>query len=113
MACINIRDPNQRVSFQQAVELGIGRNQGLFLPETLQPLDDVPALLGMDFASRSARILAHLVGDDMEPGGGRFPKTATRWNCSTAPRWRSRISGRVSWRAVSRNFVPLQTKHAR
>jgi threonine synthase len=65
MAIINIRHPRQRVSFQQAVSLGIGRDQGLFMPETLQPIEDIQALLGMGFVSRSSRILSHLIGDDL------------------------------------------------
>jgi threonine synthase len=66
MPIINIKNPEQRVSFQQAVELGIGRDQGLFMPEFLSPLDDVPALLEMDFVTRSSRILGHLIGADLD-----------------------------------------------
>ena len=62
MSLINIKHPDQRVSFQQAVKLDIGRDQGLFMPEFLRPLDDVSALLEMDFVSRSSRILGHVIG---------------------------------------------------
>lgn len=63
---INIKHPEQRVSFQQAVISGIGRDLGLFMPEFLGPLDDVPALLDMDFISRSSRILAHIIGPALD-----------------------------------------------
>jgi threonine synthase len=58
----NIRCPEQRVSFPEAVRMGLGRDQGLFLPETLTALPDLPGLLELAFADRSARILSHLVG---------------------------------------------------
>jgi len=61
----NIKVPDQRVSFPQAVRLGIGREQGLFLPEQLQSLDDLPGLLQLPFAERSVHILSRLVGDDV------------------------------------------------
>ena len=68
MPFINIKHPQQRVTFQQAVELGIGHDQGLFMPEKLAPLEHIPQLLEMDFASRSSLILGHIIGSDM-PGG--------------------------------------------
>ena len=66
MQFINIKDPEQRVSFQQAVELGIGRNQGLFMPESLGRLDDIPTLLQMGFVERSALILGYFIGGDLD-----------------------------------------------
>jgi len=68
VAFVNIRHRDQRVTFRQAVELGIGRDQGLFMPETLELLDGLPELLEMNFPARSSRILRHLVGGDMDPG---------------------------------------------
>lgn len=65
MPFVNIKHPEQRVSFQQAVQLGLGRDQGLFMPEALPALEDVPGLLQTDFQARSARILGHLVGGDV------------------------------------------------
>jgi len=65
MPFVNIKHPEQRVSFQQAVQLGLGRDQGLFMPEALPPLEDVRGLLETDFQARSARILGHLVGGDV------------------------------------------------
>jgi threonine synthase len=61
----NIRVGAQRMDFPEAVRLGIGREQGLFLPEKIRPLPDLPGLLEQPFAQRSARILSHLVGKDV------------------------------------------------
>ena len=65
MQLVNIRHPEDRVSFRQAVLQGLGRNQGLYFPEKFEPLPDVPALLSEDFVSRSAEILHHLIGDEL------------------------------------------------
>jgi threonine synthase len=65
MHFININHPEQKVRFPQAVITGLGKGQGLFFPEHLTPLEDIPALLEMDFVERSKIILQHLVGDAM------------------------------------------------
>jgi len=65
MQFINISYPEQEVSFPQAVVTGLGKGQGLFFPETLEPLEDIPALLDMDFVDRSVVILQYLVGEAM------------------------------------------------
>jgi threonine synthase len=65
MPYINIRHPEQKVSFPEAVVTGLGKGQGLFFPEHLTKLPNIPALLEMDFVSRSAIILRHLIGDAM------------------------------------------------
>jgi threonine synthase len=65
MQLVNIRHPEDRVSFRQAVLQGLGRNQGLYFPEQFEPLPDVPALLSEGFVSRSAAILHHLIGDEL------------------------------------------------
>jgi threonine synthase len=62
----NIVCPSQRVSFPEAVKLGIGREQGLFMPESLERLQDVDDLLELGFAARSAAILSHLVGASVD-----------------------------------------------
>ena len=67
MQFINISHPEQKVSFPQAVITGLGKGQGLFFPERLAPLDNIQALLDMDFVGRSKIVLQHLVGDAM-PG---------------------------------------------
>jgi threonine synthase len=67
MQFININHPEQKVTFPQAVVTGLGKGQGLFFPEQLTPLDDIPSLLEMDFVSRSKIILQHFVGTAMAP----------------------------------------------
>ncbi|MFQ2272180.1 threonine synthase [Aeromonas enteropelogenes] len=65
MNLYNIKDKSEQVSFAQAVRQGLGREQGLFFPETLEPLADVDALLDLPLVERSARILSHLLGDEV------------------------------------------------
>jgi threonine synthase len=67
----NIRCPDQRVSFADAVRVGLGRDQGLFLPEQLLPLPKLETLLALPFAERSARILSHIVGDGVDQAAMR------------------------------------------
>ncbi|MDQ9092397.1 threonine synthase [Pseudoalteromonas haloplanktis] len=61
----NLKDDSQKVSFVEAVKTGLGRNQGVFFPESLAPIGDIDALLDMDFVSRSSKILSHLIGDEL------------------------------------------------
>lgn len=65
MQFINISHPEQKVTFPQAVITGLGKGQGLFFPEHIAPLDNIPALLELDFVDRSKIILQYLVGDAM------------------------------------------------
>ncbi|ODS14648.1 threonine synthase [Pseudoalteromonas tetraodonis] len=61
----NLKEYSQKVSFVEAVKTGLGRNQGVFFPQSLAPLSDVDALLDMDFVTRSGKILSHLIGDEL------------------------------------------------
>lgn len=61
----NLKENSQKVSFVEAVKTGLGRNQGVFFPESLAPLSDIDALLDMDFVTRSGKILSHLIGDEL------------------------------------------------
>ncbi|MDE1515144.1 threonine synthase [Vibrio sp. dsl-7] len=65
MKLYNIKQNDEQVSFGQAVRQGLGRNQGLFFPAHLPKLDDIDALLAEDFVSRSSKILAALIGDEL------------------------------------------------
>lgn len=65
MQYINIKHPEQKLSFPQAVIMGLGKDQGLFFPEQLTPLENIPALLDLDFVGRSTAILQYLIGDAM------------------------------------------------
>ncbi|WP_338363944.1 threonine synthase [uncultured Pseudoalteromonas sp.] len=61
----NLKENSQKVSFVEAVKTGLGRNQGVFFPESLAPIADIDALLDMDFVTRSSKILSHLIGDEL------------------------------------------------
>ncbi|MCE0557504.1 threonine synthase [Motilimonas sp. E26] len=65
MNLYNIKENSEQVSFQQAVKQGLGKNQGLFFPDTIEPLADVDALLKQDLVTRSSAILHHLIGDEL------------------------------------------------
>ncbi|MTH45039.1 threonine synthase [Intestinirhabdus alba] len=67
MKLYNLKDHNEQVSFAQAVTQGLGKNQGLFFPHELPEfsLTDVDEMLKMDFVSRSAKILAAFIGDEI------------------------------------------------
>jgi len=63
MQFINISHPEQRVTFPEAVVTGLGKGQGLFFPERIEPLQDIRDLLEMQFVERSKVLLRYLVGD--------------------------------------------------
>ncbi|MCF2857958.1 threonine synthase [Pseudoalteromonas sp. SMS1] len=65
MKLVNLMDPEQQVSFTEAVKVGLGRNQGVFFPKALSKLTNIDALLSLPFAQRSGRILQHLIGDEL------------------------------------------------
>ena len=61
----NIKHNDQQVSFEQAVKLGLGRDQGLFFPKQLSPLENIDELLKKPFVERSSYILAHLLQGEL------------------------------------------------
>ncbi|GHA51165.1 threonine synthase [Photobacterium aphoticum] len=65
MNLYNLKDHQEQVSFGQAVRQGLGRQQGLFFPETLPVFDDVDALLELDFVARSSKILSAFIGEEL------------------------------------------------
>jgi threonine synthase len=65
MQLINIKHSSEQVSFKRAVMRGLGSDQGLFFPRELQVLPDVNGLLQEPFVPRSAALLGHLVGDEV------------------------------------------------
>jgi threonine synthase len=73
---INIAHPEQDVSFSEALVLGLGRNQGLFFPERLEPFAAIQDLLDMEFVQRSTAILEYLVEPAMLPDELRASVTA-------------------------------------
>jgi len=64
---INIKHPTDHLDFRQAVLRGLGRDQGLFFPESFQTLPDVAGLLQESFVPRSVAVLQHLIGDEIGP----------------------------------------------
>jgi threonine synthase len=66
MRLINIKDPTEQVNFRQAVLRGLGRAQGLYFPQSFDELGDMPGLLRQPFVARSAAVLNHLIGDEIE-----------------------------------------------
>ena len=65
MKLVNLKDDSQQVSFAEALQIGLGRQQGLFFPAELTPLKDIPGLLAMNLVDRSTAILGHLLGDEI------------------------------------------------
>ena len=65
MELFNLKDHSEKVSFAQAVVQGIGRDQGLFFPDHITPLDNIDALLDLPLVERSQKILRHLIGDEV------------------------------------------------
>jgi threonine synthase len=65
MGFVNIRHPDQRVSFADAVRQGLGKKQGLFFPQQIRPLPNLSELLNTGFVSRSAFILHHLLDGEI------------------------------------------------
>ncbi|TNH05839.1 threonine synthase [Testudinibacter sp. TR-2022] len=65
MNLYNIKHPEQQVDFAQAVREGLGKNQGLFFPEVIPPLDNIDALLELPLVERSQAILSALIGEEL------------------------------------------------
>ncbi|WP_222888847.1 threonine synthase [Enterobacter sp. C2] len=67
MKLYNLKDHNEQVSFAQAVTQGLGKQQGLFFPHDLPEfnLTEIDEMLEQDFVSRSAKILAAFIGNEI------------------------------------------------
>lgn len=65
MNLYNIKHPEERVNFAQAVRQGLGKDQGLFFPEVIPQLDDIDALLDLPLVERSQKILSAIIGDEI------------------------------------------------
>ena len=68
MALINIRLPEERVSFREAVLRGLGSGQGLYFFDSISKIADVEGLLAMESLGRNVAILGHLIGDEIPAG---------------------------------------------
>ncbi|GGP52862.1 threonine synthase [Shewanella algicola] len=65
MELYNLKHPSQEVNFSQAVQLGLGKDRGLFFPKTIPVLADVDALLALPFAERSKKVLGAWLSDEL------------------------------------------------
>ncbi|NDW22441.1 threonine synthase [Alteromonas hispanica] len=68
MELVNLKDASDTASFAEAVKRGLGKNQGLYFPETIPALDDIGGLLEKPFVERSIEVLRTLIGDELEEG---------------------------------------------
>ncbi|QYJ76268.1 threonine synthase [Shewanella sp. FJAT-52076] len=65
MELYNLKHPDERVSFSQAVKLGLGKDRGLFFPTHIPKLDDVETLLTLPFVERSKKVLGAWLADEL------------------------------------------------
>ncbi|NQZ86691.1 MAG: threonine synthase [Colwellia sp.] len=68
MKFYNLKENDEQVSFAGAVKQGLGKNQGLFFPETIPVLDNIDELLAMPLVERSVQVLYPFVKDDLTKG---------------------------------------------
>lgn len=61
----NLKESDEQVSFSGAVRQGLGKNQGLFFPESIPAFDDIESLLALPLIERSVKVLLPFVGDDL------------------------------------------------
>jgi len=61
----NLKENDEQVSFAQAVKQGLGKNQGLFFPQTMPKFDNIDELLAMPLVERSVKILLPFVEEDL------------------------------------------------
>lgn len=66
MELINIKHPSEVVSFREAVLTGLGRDQGLYFPARFERLPNGNGLLDLEFVPRSAIVLQHLTGGEVD-----------------------------------------------
>ena len=65
MNLYNIKHPEEQVNFAQAVRQGLGKDQGLFFPETIPALTNIDELLALPLVERSQKILGTLIGEEL------------------------------------------------
>ncbi len=65
MQLVNIKHTSERVTFREAVLRGLGRDQGLYFPQSFKVLDDIDGLLQEAFIPRSIAVLQHLTGGEI------------------------------------------------
>ncbi|HTL98537.1 MAG TPA: threonine synthase [Holophagaceae bacterium] len=62
MTFVSTRDAGHRLSFEEAVLRNLPDDGGLFMPERLDPLPDVDAVLNLPWHARNGLLLHHLSG---------------------------------------------------
>ena len=65
MKLYNLKDNAQVVDFETAVKTGLGKNQGLFFPKKILPLEDIDGLLALDSHQRNFKILKPFVDENI------------------------------------------------
>jgi threonine synthase len=65
MELYNLKHPSQKVSFTEAVKLGLGRDRGLFFPTLIPVLDNMEQLLAMPFVERCKHILGAWLAQEL------------------------------------------------
>lgn len=65
MKFYNLKENDEQVSFAGAVKQGLGRNQGLFFPESIPQFESIEKLLAMPMVERSVEVLYPFVSDDL------------------------------------------------
>jgi threonine synthase len=61
----NLKENDEQVSFAGAVKQGLGRNQGLFFPDSIPKFDNIEKLLAMPMVERSVEVLYPFVSEDL------------------------------------------------
>lgn len=64
----NLKHPDEKVSFKQAVLRGLGRDNGLFFPNQFPRLSTQELTPEHTFQQRSSTVLNKLIGDEFESG---------------------------------------------
>ncbi len=67
MKFYNLKENDEQVSFAGAVKQGLGKNQGLFFPQSMPSFDEqtINKLLAMPFVERSVQVLHPFVEEDL------------------------------------------------
>lgn len=65
MKFYNLKENDEQVSFAQAVKQGLGKNQGLFFPQSMPKFDNIDELLALPLVERSVKILLPFVEEDL------------------------------------------------
>ncbi|MCH1929033.1 threonine synthase [Shewanella sp. A25] len=65
MELYNLKHPSQKVSFTEAVQLGLGKDRGLFFPTQIPVLENIDELLALPFVERSKKVLGAWLASEL------------------------------------------------